>query len=328
MNGQIMKSSVFVHTFGGLLSGWILIVCSVLILAGAMASVTAVAVAQPSRVVATVGEDADITIRDIGQYLQLRDDLVYSMPRADARRAALDILIAQRLKQVDFFDRGYHTDPEFRDPVERILTEELVLAYGEQRYENRYLNEERIREEHDLMARRVVYSEWVVDKHAGLSPEQLRALRAKVRAGKDAIEDGASLQDEESRLRRELPSTTSRVREGRLTWQETVDSPRNLLIFRSEPGEVRSFEGPNTISVVRVDGFEERATRPLEDVREEIVEALQGWYAQTATDAFRGEWMSVIDARSLQWNAQAVDQISRWARTAGFLSGDYQSIVP
>ena len=328
MNGQIMKSSVLIYTPGRSVAVRTVIACSVLLLVGVASSVTSRAVAQPHRVVATVGEDVDITIQDIVQYLQLRDDLVYSMSRADARRAALDILIAQRLKQIDFFARGYHDDPAFKESVSRIVTEELVLAYGEERYENRYLNEERIREEHDLMGRRVIYSEWVVDKSSDMTPEQLRLLRQEIRTGRDAIESGASLQDAERRLRREMPIATSRVREGRLTWQETVTSPRNLLIFRSEPGEVRSFEGPNSISVVRVDQFEPRTVRPLEDVREEIVEALQGWYAQAATDAFRGEWTSVIDAGSTQWSTEAVQQIGRWARTSGFLSGDYRSIVP
>jgi len=279
------------------------------------------------RVVATVGEDGQVTIGDLNQYLQERLDILYSQPRRDALYTALDHVVGQRLKQIDFFNRGYQTNTSFRESVERSLTEELVLAYGRDRYENRYLNEDRIREEHQLMGRRVQYSELTVQKSESFSAEQLRRLRQEIATAVEQIQEGVSIQDAEQYLRNQVPGAVINRREGRLTWEETVESPRALLILRTPVNEVRSFETTTALSIVRIDGYDPRQSKSLEEAREEIVDALHGWYAQAATSAFREEWMSVIDEKSLEWNDRSVDQIIAWLNTPGFIGGGYRTTI-
>ena len=112
-----------------------------------------------------------------------------------------------------------------------------------------------------------------------------------------------------------------------VTWQQTVSTPRAFILFRMEPGDVQSFEGPLTFSIVRVERIDRTPAPPLEEVREEIVSALHRWHSEPATRAFRNEWMSLVDTLALEWNSPGLDHVLSWSNTPGFYEGSYRSVI-
>ena len=282
--------------------------------------------AQKARnVVAEVGDHA-ITL---GELRDFADSGLYHYLASDEEEAlsnAMQDLITEELKRIDLFASGHAQDDTLFRRVARIVTEELGLAYAKRRYEDRYINDESIRSEHERMGTIVSYRQIVLAKPSDADADELDSLRTVTGDIQRQLEEGTSFAAIEQRYRDFVVSGSSNE-PLQLTWEETVRSPRAFILFRLQPGAVRSFEGPRTFSIARVEDVERTSVAPLESVREQIVNALHQWYAEPATQAFRAEWMGLVDTLALQWNPVALEQVVAWASTPGFFEGSYRRVV-
>lgn len=283
-------------------------------------------------VVAEVGADSlriTITASDLNDFLEGRPDWLATLPREEAYKRALDELITQALKRIDLFQSGRVNDPAFRQRVARIVTEELVIAYARHRYEDRYLNEEAIRREHQNMGRVVYYRQFVFPKPADASEAELDSIRAVVEQVREALASGTPFdQVAQEVIRGSIPGQiTGYGVERYLTWNYAVVNPRANILFRLSPGAVRAFEEPGRFTVAQVTRIEKRPVPPLEQVREQIIEALNRWYAPAATEAFRREWMGLVDSTTLRWNLSALNKLVAWSNTPGFYQGAYRDTI-
>ncbi len=283
-------------------------------------------------VVAEVGEDSlriTITVSDLNEYLEGRPDWLATLPREEAYQRALDELITQALKRIDLFRSGLVNDPAFRQRVARIVTEELVIAYAKHRYEDRYLNEETIRREHQNMGRVVYYRQFVFPKPADASEAELDSIRAVVESVRQALATGTPFDHVAQEVIRSSihGQITDYDVERYLTWNYAVVNPRANILFRLSPGSVRAFEEPGRFTVAQVTRIEKRPVPPLEQVREQIIEALNRWYAPSATEAFRREWIGLVDSTTLLWNLSALNRLVAWSNTSGFYQGAYRDTI-
>lgn len=281
--------------------------------------------AQPARQILAEVEEQEITRGELSEYMESRAYLYRYPDRSEAYRQALDDLITDELKRIDFFESGLAGVDSIVQGLQRIVTEELVLAYVEERYEGRYLNERTIREEHGDMGRVVYYRQIVLRKPAMASEAVLDSLRATVNRIRDQVDSGVpfdSLIDRYSEA-----AGASRHASVRVTWTQTVRSPRDYILFHLSPGDVRSFEGPDRFTIARVERVEQGEPPPLEEARARIVEALHVRYAAQATRAYRQEWNALVDSLSLSWHPAALQQVVDWSNTDGFFEGGYASIV-
>lgn len=284
--------------------------------------------AQPQeRIVAEVAGQS-LTIENLkafandGLYFYLYPD------RAEAYQHALEDLVTNSLKRIDLFASGLAQDRTLRSRLERKVSEELVIAYGKHQYEDRYLNEETIRAEHEDMGRVVLYREILLNKPPDVSPAALDSLRATVGRIQQQLEAGVSFDTLMQRYAQHEASVQRGGAAPPITWEQTLSSPLAHLLFQLSPGEVRSFERPRHFSVARVERIEHKPVPPLDEVREQIVRALHGRHASRATRAFQNEWNALIDTTALRWNTDALEQVVAWSNTPGFFEGDYHTIIP
>ena len=285
------------------------------------------ALAQPGgRVVAEVGRHT-ITFEELAAYE--RDGLypyLYQR-REEAFGHALQDLVTDELKRIDLFASGLARDGALGRELARNVTEELVVAYGEDQYERRYLNAETMRAEHEAMGRVVHHRQIVLRKPPDASDAVLDSLRATVRRIQQHLEDGTPF---EALLHHYVLNGMVPRQEGRvetITWKQTTGSPRAYILFHLSPGEVRSFEGPATFSVAQVERVEHVPVPPLDEVRDAIVEALQSRHAARETAAFQKEWRALVDTTALTWNPATLEQVVAWANTRGFFEGDYRTTI-
>src|SRR5690554_2148574 len=96
--------------------------------------------AQPARQVLAEVESQEITFGELADFMESRAYLYLYPDRAEAYRRALDDLITDELKRIDFFRSGLAGVDSVVQGLQKIVTEELVLAYAQERYEGRYLN--------------------------------------------------------------------------------------------------------------------------------------------------------------------------------------------
>lgn len=247
--------------------------------------------------------------------------------RAEAFEQALQDLVTDELKRIDLFASGLAGDSALYRQLARNVTEELVLVYGQEQYERQYLNEKTIRDEQEAMGRVVHYRQIILQKPTEAPPVVLDTLRAIVTRMQEQVERGVSMETVLSNYRASGAAFRAAVSGDVLEWKETVNNPRAYIIFNLAPGEVRSFEVPNSFSVAKVERVEHIPVPPLDEVRDQIVEALQARHAARQTLAFRNEWFALIDTTALQWNQSALDQVVAWANTPNFFEQDYRAVV-
>lgn len=275
-------------------------------------------------------------LAEVGDQVITRDELVsfvadglypYLFPvRSEAYQHALYDLVTEELKRIDLFASGHADDSALVHRLARNITEELGLAYTKRRYEDRYLNEEKIRAEHVKMGRIVSYHQIVIAKPSNRSEAELETLRSVIEEIQRQLTEGSPIETVAAQypdLIRHDPSEASQ----QVTWDQTLTNPRAFVLFGLEPGDVRSFEGPLTFSVVRIDKVERTPSPPLESVREQIVSALHRWYSHVATEAFRAEWGGLVDTLNLQWHPGGLEQLTSWLRTPDFFERDYRRVI-
>ncbi len=281
--------------------------------------------AQPTRHVLAEVESREITLSELADYMEGRVYLYLYPDRAEAYRRALDDLITDKLKRIDFFESGLAREDSIIGSLQRIVTEEMVLAYAQERYEGRYLNEQTIRNEHESMGRVVFYRQIVLRKPPAASDPELESLRATVHEIRERIDAGVPFDS----LIDRYSATASMGGHApiRLTWAQTVRSPRDYILFHLSPGDVRSFEGPDRFTITRIERIERVEPPSLEVARERIVEALHARHAAHATRAFREEWNAAVDSLSLRWDPSGLQQVVDWSNTEGFFEGDGDAMV-
>jgi hypothetical protein len=280
-----------------------------------------------SQTVAEVGDGQEVTIGELNEYLEARPDLLYGLPREEAYRVALDDLVTKELKRIDLFASGLARDSAFVQGLKRSVAEELVLAYGKTQYEDRFLNEEKVQEEYGEMGRAVLYRQIILNKPSDASPALLDSLRATVRRIRQEIDDGVPFETLVQQYSEDNASAAVGGAATPLLWRQTLKNPRSYIIFHLAPGEVRSFEGARRFSIVHVERVEQVPVPPLDDVRDEIVRALNGWHAAEATRAFQNEWFGLVDTTALQWNTEALEQLVAWSNTPGFYEREYRATI-
>lgn len=265
-----------------------------------------------------------------GELAAFADDGLYHYlfpNRLEALERALDDLVVEEIKRIDLFASGLAHDSTLIRDLSRNVTEELVLTYAKHNYEDQYLNEATIRAEHGKMGLVVLYRQIVLGKPASVSPAGLDTLRSTVSEISLQLEAGIPFEavlkdydglDADARLEGAL---------SRVTWEQTVANPRARILFHLSPGAVRSFETPTNFSIARVERIEEIPARPLDEVRDQIVDALHRRHAAQATQAFRSEWIELVDTTALQWHAEGLAQVVEWFNSSGFFEGSYLTTV-
>ena len=278
------------------------------------------------QVVAEVGSHA-ITLAELAAYEA--DGLYpYLYPnRAEALQHALQDLVTDELKRIDLFASGLAQDRDLHRELARNVTEELVVAYGEDQYERRYLNEETIRSEHEDMGHVVLYRQILLNKPPDAAPDLLDSLRATVRRVQQQLEDGVPFETLLRLYGMNGASPRQTTKGEVITWEQTVNNPRAYILFHLSPGEVRSFEGPSSFSVAQVVRVESVPVPPLDEVRDEIINAIQSRHAARATLAYRREWAALIDTTALQWNEAALEQVVAWSNTPRFFEDEYRATI-
>lgn len=295
-----------------------------LVLLAAMATVPGRA--QQSAVVAEVGDGHRITVAELADYAEDRLYPLRFPDRATAYREALHDRVTDELKRIDLFASGLHRDEALMRSIGRSVTEELVLLYFQREYQDDYLNEEAIRREYEDAGRVVVYRQIVLPKPQGASAEAIEALRTTVGEIQRQIEAGAAF---EALVRRysQGASADAGGLAAPVRWQHALTYPRDYVIFHLAPGETRSFEAPDRFEVVQVERVEDVPMPPLPEVRDRLVEVIQGRHAAAAAAAFAREKAATIDTTAMRWDPDGLAQVVAWSNTPGFYEGAYRDVL-
>jgi hypothetical protein len=279
--------------------------------------------------VATVGNSYAITFRDLVEYVHDRsyDRLYHSEPFGYAYKKALEDLVVDQLKRIDFFAQGLQHDSTLLQSNRRLINEELVIRYFEREYVRKYVNARAIREAYDQMQREVEYRILFVDTLALDPTKQRSSLYAAAKKLESERAQGARFDNLVSSCRRLLNAPDARSTTRTVTWKETLTGQADSIIFHLRPGDVRILMLPTGIAIVNPVKVNRRSIGSFESVQNEIYDALRQHYMYTCYDEFDRSKRALVSEQELRWNDRGLDKVLAWSNLPGFYGGAFEDTL-
>ncbi len=277
-------------------------------------------------IIAEVGDNYRITFPELRTYTVENYLNHIFQDQIEAHETALDQMIVNQLKLMDFFAKNLHENDEIMQSIRRIINEEMTIHYFEKKYLANYINEQSIADAYEQMKKEVIYKQIVIPKsevndtavHANL-----RELVAKIQSD---IEGGEDF----SKLASRYSQDTESVRRGgympQLIWKN-LGNPIQQIIFRSNAGDVQSIETRNAFYIVKVERINEISVQPFENVKDEIMETMRQRYFQPSLDEFEDEKRQSLEEQTLEWNYNGLTQIVEWSNTPNFYELHYSDTL-
>lgn len=275
--------------------------------------------------VAIVGRDYVVTLKALRQYV---NDWHYNLrfrDRSEAYHRALNDLIIDQLKIFDFFDRGLNRDRALMSKIRRIINNELMDAFLNRKFMDRYANERTAAEAYKELDREIICEDLILPVPANPAKESLDSLKT-IALG---IEAGLSKNQDVERLIRDYSLKKFRLNpERRVTWWETMSDPAANVIFRLRKGFTRVIESVDGVHIVRVLEIRKVKPEPFEKIKDKIISALQKGYYQLSNDEYEKYRRGLVDKSSIKWNRRGLDQLVKWSSgSATFYRSAYKDTI-
>ena len=275
--------------------------------------------------VATVGTTHAITFGELQARVHDRsyDRMFRTKPIDYAYRVALEDMIVDQLKRIDFFELGLQHDSTLLKSNQRLINEEVVINYFEREYVRKYVNAKTIRATYEQMKREMVCRRFFVDSTA-IDPTRTHdtfdAITEKLEHERAA---GKSFDDLVSMCRRWLKP--SRVREVRDTvnWKKSVADESDGIIFTLRAGDLRILRSPASLEIIKIVKVNTLSVEPFEKVQDDIYTILRQQYLNKSYDEFAQAKAALVDEKFLKWNERGLKELHSWSNIPGFYGRIY-----
>ncbi|MBN1300518.1 MAG: peptidyl-prolyl cis-trans isomerase [Melioribacteraceae bacterium] len=277
-----------------------------------------------SNIVARYDNNYYVTVDELNKYVQ--EWLYYKkfLDRSDVYNNALNDMLVNQFKRMDFFEKGLDKDTNLVQKINRVINEELVAEYFESQYLGKYANEEYAKKAYGIMNREVVYQLIALNKPENSSQQQLDSLKEKALAIKAEIDNGA---DFSSLVQMYSQNKTSLMNSGYMPpidWKQSISNPVVGVIFDLNKNDVRVLNAINAFLIVKIADINEIHVEPYDLIKDKIISDLKTAYANTSLDEYEKDKKALIDENSLKWNEEALKQIVKWSKVRNFYSGEYR----
>ena len=282
-----------------------------------------------SDTVSTVGKNSAITFGDLQQFVHDRfyDRMYRTRPVDYAYRKALDDMIVDQLKRIDFFERGLDRDSALLQKNIRVINEELVIRYFGREYVRKYVNDRSIRDAYERMKREVVCRRFplsVPARASATSRQSFNAVRGKLAS---QIARGAKFDDLVSSCRRWVSTSTALVDTVTVTWKNGLMMEADSIMSRLRVGQVGIVNLPAAFEIVQIMRINPLSVAPYENVKDDIYNTLRERFATAATDDFTRATEALVDQHALNWNEKALKELLGWSNIPGFYASLYRDTL-
>ena len=277
-----------------------------------------------NNIVVKYDNNHSLTVNELQQYI--KDWLYYKKfeNKSDVYINALNDMITNQLKRIDFFEEGLNKNEKLIQNINRIINEELVTEYFETQYIGKYANEENAKKIYKIMDKEVVYQVIELSKPENASQIQLDSLQGKALAIKSEIDSGkdfSSLVKEYSQNKNSLLNNGFMPPVG---WKQSLSDPIGEIIFQLNKNDIRVLNSDNSFMIVKISDINKIPVEPFDSVKNKIIIDLKNIMSDVSLEEFVKDKKELIGENNLKWNEAALKQIVHWSRIPDFYKGQYK----
>lgn len=268
-----------------------------------------------------------VTVDELNQYI--KDWLYYKKfrDRADIYRNALNDLLVNQFKRMDFFEKGLDKNEKLIQDINRIINEELVSEYFETQYLGKYANEEYAKKEYETLDKEVVYRLIELSKPLEATQQQLDSLKELAFVIKSQVDNGKDFGDLVKEYSQNKISLMNNGYMPPVDWIQNYSDPISNAIFNLDKNEVRVLNSTNTFMIVKITDVNKVKLEPFDSLKTKIITELQKAYATTSADEYEEDVQKLIDEDKLKWNSEGLEQIVQWSNLPDFYQMEYRQII-
>ncbi len=240
----------------------------------------------------------------------------------EAHTIGLNRLITNQLKRIDFFEAGLHENQALVQNIRRVINEEMTGEYFRREFLSQYVNDETIREAYENMGYEVTYRKIVLPK-PGEESSLMESIRSQAVELRDSLERGANFDVLVSEYSQHIESARRGGYMQPVTWQRSLRTPMNEVIYNLSPGDIRIFESNNAFHIVEVTDKHRVEVGPFEEEEPGIRRTLESIYFNQSLEDFDREKNATVNEDELDWNEEALNQLVIWSEITDFYHHHY-----
>lgn len=242
-------------------------------------------------------------------------------------KEALDLLITNRLKHVDFYESGMHLDSANALELQRLASDELINTYFEKQHLGNYINENSIREYYDGMQQVFHYRRIVLNKTQSGGQQERVQINNTIDDILKAADGGESFESLINIYSREASDSEAAGTVRTVQWNSDTGNQMFNQVYTLDEGDIKVLETSSSFLIIRIDRTGTRQFPPLQQVRSEIDRNLRILYYNRSQEEFEEEKERLIDQNSFDWNQQGLEQLADWSSIPGFYDGEYRDTL-
>ena len=256
--------------------------------------------------VVRIDPDLTITFAELQKFVfDYQYNYRYRKNKAQAYYKALEDMIVNQLKIIDFFSLGLQKNTELLQSVRRTINEELVIHYYNTQFYGKYINDESMKHAYHEMGKEVIYQQIVLAKPKDASQKYIDSLKSIAKEIEAKIRHGADFDELVKRYSQEVESSHRGGLMPPLDWKTSLSSNFHYIIFHLAVDSARIVESSESIHIVRVAKIKTIDVPPYENVREDIRQTLHERYADFCLQEFERTKKNLVDEKALKWNQRA-----------------------
>ncbi len=282
---------------------------------------------QNQMVVAEVGDNYTISFQDLKAYAinnfynrMYRDQL-------EAYSKALDVMIVDQLKRIDFVAKGMQNEEELVNSIRRTINEELLVKYFDSQFSGKYTSDEYVQQTYENMAREVVYKQVVLYKPENATETDISNLKKQVLDIKMQIDQGKDFGEMVRQYSQHAESVKNDGLAPPLRWKNRIANFSFNYIFYRNVNDVLAFETNREFCIIKIVQINKLDVEPLEKLKNEIVADLKKDYLEKSLDEYDQMKEKLVDESSFIWNQKAVNQVTQWSKIRIFNEDKYKATI-
>jgi len=263
--------------------------------------------------------ELDTYVRDI-----LYDKL-YRKNREEGYNKALEKLILNKLKIIDFFDRGLDENKESFQGARRTINEELVVKYFNTQFRGKPVDDQSIQKVYRTMEREIVYQQILLLKPKNISVKQADHLKLLAHEIKTKVDKGVDFAE----IRKTYSSVVVPSNSNTLTmdWKISLAGTVNSVIFTLPAGESRLLEDKLAYYIVKVAKTYTKEVSSFEKVKDEIRRTMEERLADQNMQEYDSTKESLINEKTAKWNRKGLQQLLKWSNIPAFYLRYYEDTL-
>lgn len=240
--------------------------------------------------------------------------LMYKITKAGAFARALDDMVLDRLKVIDFFDRGLNNDEDDLKQMRRSINEELVIQYSNSEFLHKLVSDKAVHKAYEEMNKEVVYQQIVLKKAAHASSKELYDLQSLAWDIKQKADRGGDFTEMVKRYSQDTESLRTNGVMPAVNWKESLTNAMSSNLFQLAVGRVAILQDGRSYYIVKVIRVDRKNIGPFERVEDDIRKSLEERYQGVSEQKFDSMKTTLIDEKKLTWNKKGLRQVLQLSR--------------